>query len=296
MSKFLNRFIDKGLINPPSFISDNIQYLCMTGSRAYGTNNEESDFDISGVVIPNKELIFPHLNGEIIGFGKQKKRFDFWEKSHIINSENKKEYDFQIYSIVRFFHLLLMNNPNILGILFVPYNCILEITQVGELIRENRKLFLHKGAWFRYKGYSFSQIHKLKSMNRTGRRAEIVNKFGYDLDFAYNCIRLLNEIEQILIEGDLDLQRNREQLKAIRRGDWTLEQILNYFNEKEKHLEQLYVESKLPYKPDEKKIKELLLNCLEHHYGNLSSCIMVQDRYVEGLKDIREILDKLGVY
>ena len=54
--------------------------------------------------------------------------------------------------------------------------------------------------------------------------------------------------------------------------------------------------SKLPYKPDEKKIKELLLNCLEHHYGNLSNCIVLQDRYVEGLKDIRGILDKLGVY
>ena len=108
--------------------------------------------------------------------------------------------------------------------------------------------------------------------------------------------RLLNEIEQILTEGDLNLQRNRGQLKAIRRGDWTKEQILDYFSEKEKTLEELYTKSKLPHKPDEKKIKELLLNCLEHHYGNLSNCIVTQDRYITGLKDIRTILDKLGVY
>lgn len=80
-------------------------------------------------------------------------------------------------------------------------------------------------------------------------------------------VRLLNEVEQILTEHDLDLERNREQLKAIRRGEWTQEDVENYFASKERDLETLYTESKLRYKPDEEKLKDLLLNCLEHHYG-----------------------------
>jgi len=86
---------------------------------------------------------------------------------------------------------------------------------------------------------------------------------------AYHTVRLLGEIEQILIEHDLDLQRNREQLKAIRRGEWTVEQFFKYFETKERELETLYTGSTLPHSPDVPAIKELLLNCLEHHYGRL---------------------------
>ncbi len=30
--------------------------------------------------------------------------------------------------------------------LFTPWRCVMHPTQVGEVMRENRKLFLHKGA------------------------------------------------------------------------------------------------------------------------------------------------------
>jgi len=88
-------------------------------------------------------------------------------------------------------------------------------TKIGNMVRESRRMFLHKGAWFRYKGYAFSQIRKMVSKDRIGERKEDVDKWGYDRKFAYHTIRLLNEIEQILIEGDLDLQRNKEQLKSM---------------------------------------------------------------------------------
>lgn len=295
MDNLLNNFVKRGLITPPSFVPDGIQYLCIHGSHAYGTNNEESDFDIAGITIPPKTIIFPHLAGEIAGFGTSEERFELWEKAHIMNPDNKTEYDFQIYSIVRFFHLLLMNNPNIIGMLFVPKNCILKITEIGKLILENRKLFLHKGSFYRYKGYAYSQVSKLKSQRREGRRAPIVAKFGYDLDFAYNCVRLLNEIEQILLEGNLDLQRNKEQLKSIRRGEWLLEDVLDYFTKKESLLEKAYIDSQLPNYPDEEKIKALLLLCLEQHFGSLDNHVVTDSLYTKGLQEIKAILDRLGV-
>ena len=111
-------------------------------------------------------------------------------------------------------------------------------------------------------------------------------------------VRLLNEVEQILIEGDIDLQMCKEQLKSIRRGEWTLAQIKEYFTTKERELETLYVENraKLPYGPQDgsfqEDIKTLLLHCLEEHYGSLDKCITSEDAPIKALREIDEILKK----
>ena len=83
--------------------------------------------------------------------------------------------------------------------------------------------------------YAYSQLAKISDnpTKQDSKRAASVEKFGYDVKAAYHVVRLLNEIEQILVEGDLDLLRNREQLKSIRRGEWTIEQLNQYFTEKE---------------------------------------------------------------
>ena len=125
------------------------------------------------------------------------------------------------------------NNPNVIDSLFTPVNCVLHSTRVGNLVRENRKLFLHNGAWPKFKGYAYSQLHKLSIKEPQGKRAELVAEHGYDTKFAYHVVRLLPEVEKILIEGDIDLQRNNEQLKAIRRGDWTEDRLRAWCSDKE---------------------------------------------------------------
>lgn len=120
----------------------------------------------------------------------------------------------------------------------------------------------------------------------------MIEEFGYDTKFGYHVVRLLSEVEQILTEGDLDLMRNREQLKSIRRGEWTEAQLRDYFTQKEKELETLYQESKLPWGPDEDRVKTLLLNCLEEHYGNLEKCIIRPDQAVLALREVQEVLHK----
>jgi len=70
-----------------------------------------------------------------------------------------------------------------------------------------------------------------------------------------DVIRLVLQCEQLLTEGDLDLMRNAELLKSIRRGEWTEEQIREFFDGKEKHLTHLYETSTvLPHKPDMAKL------------------------------------------
>lgn len=338
---------DKGLTNLGGhhWMADNIHYLTMMGSVAYGVNTDTSDCDVYGFCIPPKEDLFPHLKGEVVGFGNAKhanNRFSNFQQHHIQDVDADKEYDLNVYNIVDYFQLVMENNPNMIDSLFTPQFCVLHSTKVGQMVREKRKMFLHRGSWHTFKGYAFAQMKKMKvpevrhcprcqasptlnkfdqlhdgkycckcvadgeliepvmkKVNRKiGKRAAKVEEDGYDLKFAYHIVRLLNEVEQIMTEGDIDLQRNREQLKAIRRGEWTLEQIEQYFHKKEVELETLYNENKanLSWGPQEDglqdRIKQLLFQCLEEHYGSLEKCVVNPDAAVMALREMGDVLNK----
>lgn len=292
MPSLTQRLSEQKLISPPSWLPVNVMYETVMGSQAYGVADEDSDFDVVGFCIPPKQLVFPHLSGEIPGFGKQLKRFEQFQEHHVLTDRN--EYDLKIHSIVKFFQLAMLNNPDVIDSLFTSTECVLHATQVGVLVRENRRKFLHKGAWHRFKGYAYSQLAKMKGKNPEpgSKRSELREKFGFDVKFAYHVIRLLGEVEQILNEGDLDLRRNSEQLKAIRRGDLTEDEIIQMAAEKEKYLERCYEASSLPYGPDEAAIKQLLVHCLEEHYGSLEKCVANPDQAIAALREINDILHR----
>ena len=289
---YVKTLTKKQLMLPPDYVTAQLQYEVIMGSDAYGVSSGSSDIDIYGFCIPDKDMVFPHLAGEIHGFGRQIQRFEQYQKHHIIDNEVKKEYDISIYNIIKYFQLCMENNPNMLDSLFVPLRCIVHTTQIGEWIRSNRRLFLHKGSWFKHKGYSFSQMHKMKTKNPEGKRLETIKKFGYDTKFAYHCVRLLNQAEQILIEHDLDLERNREQLKAIKRGEWSMQEVIEYAAKKEKDLETVYSTSTLRHSPDENKIKTLLLQCLELHFGSIDKCISMPTSTKQLITELELVINK----
>jgi len=111
---------EKGLIRPPHWLSDNIHYETMMGSVAYGMSSDTNDMDIYGFCIPPKEMVFPHLAGEIEGFDRQKKRFEQWQEHHVVDPDDLagkgRSHDFSIFSIVKYFSLAMENNPNMIDI------------------------------------------------------------------------------------------------------------------------------------------------------------------------------------
>ncbi len=290
--KLLKRLNKEGLINPPKFLLDNVAYLCYTGSVSYGVSDLGSDVDIAGFCFPPKKDIFPHLSGYIHGFDPQPKIFEQYEKHHIKDYSKVIEYDISIFSITKFFKLCLDNNPNFCDMLFSPRRCIMHSTAPSEHLRGHRHLFLHKGAYIKFKSYAYSQLHKAKNKipAKDSNRYEDYITHGYSTKFIYHLVRLLDECEQILSTHDLDLQRNKEQLKDIRAGNWTLARAEKYFELKERHLEDLYSKSSLRNFPDKVKIKTLLLECLEEHYGSLSSAVVIESRCSEDLKQVFNIV------
>jgi predicted nucleotidyltransferase len=204
--------------------------------------------------------LFPGEYGWVAGF-EAYENFEQYQKHHI--KFDIKEYDVAIYNIAKYFRLCANGNPNMIDSLFVPKRCITFSNEIGNLVHENRHLFLSKKCWHTFKGYAYSQLRKMTTKNPEGTRLAVVEKYGYDVKFAYHLVRLLSEVEQILIEGDLDLERNREQLKHIRVGGWSSQEVIEYFKMKERTLEEIYLKSKLPDRIRMDEIRNLLHSCLQ---------------------------------
>ena len=287
----------RGLVKPPRWLPANVMYETIMGSVAYGVSGDSSDLDLYGFAIPPKEDLFPHLRGAIAGFGTPPPRFEQFEAHHVVDPQalggSGRSHDLTIYSIVKFFQLAMENNPNIIDSLFTPATCVVHTTAVGTLVRERRRLFLHKGCWPKFKGYAYAQLHKIATKRPLGKRAAVVEEHGYDVKFAYHVVRLLGEVEMILVEEDLDLQRDRERLKAIRRGEWSQERLRQWCAETESQLERAWAESRLRAVPDEAGLRRLLLDCLESHYGSLSGCVQDPDRAVTALRNIQAELERV---
>lgn len=264
------------------------------GSVAYGVNKDNSDFDVYGFAIPRKEIVFPHLQGYIPGFGTGPEKFEQFEQHHVNDREEGRVYDFNVMSIVKYIDLCMDCNPNMIDSLFTPERCVLISSPASLLVRDNRKLFLSKRSWHTFKGYAFQQLRKMQTKKPEGKRLEIVEKYGYDVKFAYHLVRLLNEVQQILEEGDLDLERSREELKAIREGLWTQERVIQHFEDRSRQLEEVYHKSTIPIKPDEGKIKRVLLDCLEMEYTSLEECVATPDDRELALRDIRAIIERVS--
>lgn len=290
MSKLITRLVKEKKATPPKWLPDNTMYLCQMGSVAYGVATEYSDKDIYGFAVPPKNMLFKPLNQCIPGFDSLD-NFEQWQQ-HCIQSNDGNEYDFSVYNITKYFHLVMQCNPNMIDSLFVPRECVIHSSPIAEKVRENRFMFLHKGAWHKFKGYAFSQMHKMKikTPKPGSKREKMYQEYGYDLKFAYHIVRLLNEVEQIMSEGNLDLQRNREQLKSIRRGAWKESEVIEYFKQKENDLEQLYHKCDLPHRPDVDKVRALLFECLEMHY-DLNSLVVEDVSAQIKLDEIRKIVN-----
>ena len=293
MSSYIKKLSEKKLITLPNNIKEGLIYECIIGSMAYGVSKDNSDIDLYAVTIPPKKEVFPHLDGYIDGFGAKPKKFEVFQKHRVI--DGKQNFDITIYSIIKYFNLILDNNPNMIDSLFVPMSCITYSNQIGEILRANKELFLHKGCYKKFIGYAFSQFRKIK--NKTGaineKRRKTIERCGYDTKYAYHLIRLLLECEEILMHGTLTLDANIEILSSIRNWDWTLERVEEWFVQKELGLGNLYINSKLREVPEFDKIKEILMSCLEVYYGSINKAVVINSKQNSNLlNDLKKLMEK----
>lgn len=198
MTSIIHKLNNKKLIRPPNWLPDNVMFEGQTGSVSYGATGETSDIDIIGFCMPPRDVIFPHLTGQITGFGRQIQKFDQYQQHGINDVETKREYDITIYNVVKFFQLVMDNNPNMVDALFLPRRCVLHSTEVYEHVRNKRELFLHKGSYHKFRGYAMSQLNKIKNKQNPPnlKCQESIDKLG-------GTVPSLKELETELLRRGL---------------------------------------------------------------------------------------------
>lgn len=292
MADIIPHLYSKGLIKPPPFLPHNIHYVSVMGSQAYLVSDDASDMDLYGFCMPPKSILFPHLAGYIPGFDMQIPKFESFQAHHILDPDTNKTYDLNIFSIVTYFRLCADCNPNMIDSLFTKPQFLLTLSPIGRMVLENRQLFLCQKLWHTFKGYSHQQLKKMNSPSETKnpKRLASVQAYGYDVKYAYHLVRLLLECIDLLSSGDIHWEKNAPELKEIRAGRYTKEEVVQRSEDLMKQCEVEAARTQLPNRIRENDIKTLLIDCLEHHYGSLKGIVSdpTEDRIL--LDQIRDLL------
>lgn len=246
--------------SPAEFsFNDSCILLGYVGSIAHGTYVPQSDpnaiddKDLMGVFIPPAPFFLGLKQNE----GRQ-----FWEG----------EWDITLYEIRKYVSLLLKCNPNVLGLLWLDKADFVKITPEGQLLLDNRELFVSKKAYHSFCGYAHSQLKRMTHLAFEGymgaKRKSLVEKHGYDTKNAGHLIRLLRMGLEFLTEGKLYVKRaDSAELIQIKKGEYTLERIQKMADDLFKLIQEAYVRSPLPPEPDHEKANKLLVSIVHNFIG-----------------------------
>ncbi len=233
--------------------------LAYRGSIAHGTfipnSNPTSidDKDVLGIAMPTKQYFYGLKNFE------QFERFE-------------GEWDVLVYNFNKAIRLLVKSNPNILQILWTPEKHILKQTDIYKRLLENRSLFVHKGIYKTFCGYSYGQLKKMENMAYSGymgtKRKGLVDKFGYDTKNAQHLIRLLRQGTEFLETGELIVERpDAEELKQIKLGGWKIDRVRREADKWFKKMEDAYNNSKLPAQINAERVHRLVVEINYDYYN-----------------------------
>src|SRR5258705_3782834 len=135
----------------------------ITGSKAYGLDNENSDEDIRGVfVLPREEF-----------YGLE-----------YIEQVNNETNDIVYYELKRFIQLLAKNNPNILEMINMPASCVLQKNPIMDKLSPG--IFLSKVCEQTFANYAYTQIKKAYGLEKKMvNPVDAVRKSVMDFCFVY---------------------------------------------------------------------------------------------------------------
>jgi len=177
------------------------------------------------------------------------------------------EWDSVVYEIKKSFRLLLKQNPNVIGLLWLPEQNYIYRSNAGQLLILNRHLFSSKEIYHSFSGYAHGQLHRMTHSACNGymgeKRKKLVAQFGYDCKNAAHLIRLLRMGIEFLTDGILQVHRkDAHELKAIKTGKWSLEKVQDEADKLFTCARQAYVNSTLPAQPQYEEAEALLIKII----------------------------------
>lgn len=214
---------------------DNIMLLSgIGGSHAYGLDTEGSDIDRYGVFLASTRSIM-----------------GIYPVQETITSTAP---DVTMHELGKFVRLAIKANPTILDLLYLEEYEV--VHPAGQMLIDNRSIFLSKTVYKSFGGYARAQAQRLKNRgdsfssdtrNRTAKHAR-------------HCFRLMRQGAELLQTGTMTLRvENREELFAL--GEMPVDQVVERFEEEFARFDA--VETSLPEEPDLEGINRMPLEIRE---------------------------------
>jgi uncharacterized protein len=216
---------------PSHDLFEYVIYRCVVGSRAYGLEETDSDTDRRGIYLPPADKLW-----SLWGLPEQLERHEtqecYWE-------------------LEKFLRLALRANPSALECLYTP---LVEFAApIAKDLLAMRSVFLTRTVYHTYNGYVLSQFKKLDQDRRNNGRVR--------WQHAMHLLRLLLSGITILKELHVPVQvtAHREKLLAIRRGQWTWQEMNAWRKQLQKEFDIAFAKTTLPEHPGFDRVNSLLL-------------------------------------
>jgi hypothetical protein len=220
----MTRFKPSTEIDPRSLAPDAvppgpITFSVVYGSHAHGTATPTSDVDLRGVyILPNDDFL---------GLGRPKTT---WER---------KSDDIVFWELGHFVQLLCKGNPNIVGMLFAPLDCVVVLGTLGYELTGMRQAFLTQGFRSAYMGWIHRETRDIEKFHNAKRLSHIP--------------RLIWELESVYTIGNMVVrpdETKRQSIIDIKTGEMDYDEAVGWIGNMILDLEELDAEVG-PSLPDE---------------------------------------------
>lgn len=212
-------------------------FITVAGSRSYGTNTPDSDYDYRGFYFPDPKYVLGLRAGpESRNFIKDGNDVAFWELRH-------------------FARLCLNANPNVLEALFTDPVDHMLVTPAAKFILDNKQLFLSRKIADSFVGVAISNSKKIEK--------SIIRGDPYLGKDAMHLIRYLGTCYDALRTGELKIKRSPFECRTllqIRNKELNLEYVMNEKNELLERIDEIRDNSVLPEKPDEEAVNRIIID------------------------------------
>ena len=130
---------------------------------------------------------------------------------------------------------------------------------VIELVQKEKQYKSAMAAW---------NSHEKWKKERNAARADTEAQYGYDTKHGMHLVRLLRMCREILSGEGVKVRRpDAQELLAIRRGEWSYDQLISWAEKEDREMESLYATSMLPTSADTERMNDLCVQAHELHWS-----------------------------